>query len=251
MIPCGSRGPHLEANRAFARQLAADSIASGDDTGWFETLYAAAEQGAATVPWAGLAPNPRLVRALSGAGGAGRAVVIGCGLGDDAEHVASLGFTTVTFDVSPTAIAGAWRRFPRSAVEYVTADLLSLPPSWAGAFDLVVEVFTLQVLTGAARRTAFARTAQLVVPGGRLLVIAGARDEHDDPGEMPWPLTRAEVESFRQYGLSEQSIVDFLDDEDRGLVRRWRAWFAAPAIADLGPGQQIRGLRKLPSASGG
>jgi len=107
-------------------------------------------------------------------------------------------------------------------------------------------VFTLQVLTGAARRTAFARTAQLVAPGCRLLVIAGARDEHDDPGEMPWPLTRAEVESFGRYGLSEQSIVDFLDDEDRGLVRRWRAWFAAPAIADLGPGQRIQGLRKLP-----
>jgi hypothetical protein len=147
LIPYGRQ---LDANRAFARQLAADSIANGDDTGWFETLYAAAEQGAATVPWAGLAPNPRLVRALAGAAGYGRAVVIGCGLGDDAEHVASLGFTTVAFDVSPTAIAGSRRRFPHSAVQYVTADLLSPPHSWAGAFDLVVEVYTLQVLTGAA-----------------------------------------------------------------------------------------------------
>jgi hypothetical protein len=84
------------------------------------------------------------------------------------------------------------------------------------------------VLTGAARRTAFARTAQLVAPSGRLLVIAGARDEHDDPGKMPWPLTRAEIESFREHGLSEHSIADVLDDEDQGLVRRWRAWFTAP-----------------------
>jgi len=232
LIPCGSGGPHLDANRAFARQLAAEAIANGDDTGWFETLYAAAEQGAATVPWADLAPNPRLVWALSDISGGGRAVVIGCGLGDDAEHVASLGFTTVAFDVSLTAIAAARRRFPRSAVKYVSADLLSPPHSWAGAFDLVVEVYTLQVLTGAARRTAFARTAQLVAPGGRLLVIAGARDEHDDPGQMPWPLTRAEIESFRRYGLSEHSVVDFLDDEDQGLVRRWRAWFTAPDTAD-------------------
>ena len=221
-----------DARRAFARRLAADSIAGGDDTGWFETLYAAAGRGAATVPWADSAPNPRMVRALAGAAGGGRAVVIGCGLGDDAEHVASLGFSTVAFDVSPTAVAAARRRFPRSAVEYVTADLLSPPHSWAGAFDLVVEVYTLQVLTGAARRTAIARTAQLVAPGGRLLVIAGARDEHDDPGQMPWPLTRAEIESFRRYGLSEHSVVDFLDDEDQGLVRRWRAWFTAPNTAD-------------------
>ncbi len=142
-----------DANRAFARRLAADSIAGGDDTGWFETLYAAAGRGAATVPWADPAPNPRMVRALADGGG-GRAVVIGCGLGDDAEHVASLGFSTVAFDVSPTAVATARRRFPRSAVEYVTADLLSPPHSWTGAFDLVVEVYTLQVLTGAARRGA-------------------------------------------------------------------------------------------------
>ncbi|SRR6266571_7233486 len=131
LIPHGPRGPHLDANRAFARQLAADSIASGDAVGWFETLYAAAEQGAATVPWADLAPNPRLVRALCDVSSGGRAVVIGCGLGDDAEHVASLGFTTVAFDVSPTAIVGARRRFPRSTVEYVTADLLS-PPHFLG-----------------------------------------------------------------------------------------------------------------------
>ena len=115
----------------------------------------------------------------------------------------------------------------------------------------MVEVYTLQVLTGAARRTAIARTAQLVAPGGRLLVIAGARDEHDDPGKMPWPLTRAEIESFRGYGLTEHSITDFLDDEDGELVRRWRAWFAASAVAGFGPGQRIQGLRKLSSASGG
>jgi hypothetical protein len=120
------------------------------------------------------------------------------------------------------------RRFPRSAVEYVTADLLLPPDSWTGAFDLVVEVYTLQVLTCAARRTAIARTAQLVAPGGRLLVIARARDEHEDPGKMPWPLTRAEIGSFRVHGLSEHSITDFYDDESHGPVRRWRAWFTAP-----------------------
>jgi len=239
--PDDSRRRRLDASRAFARRLAADSIASGNDTGWFETLYAAADHGTATVPWAELAPNQHLVSALAGACGGGRAIVTGCGLGDDAEHVASLGFATVAFDVSPTAVDAARRRFPRSAVEYVNADLLSPLRSWAGAFDLVVEVFTLQVLTGAARRTAFAQTAQLVAPGGRLLVIAGARDEHDDPGTMPWPLTRAEIESFREYGLSDQSIADapFME-EDWGLVRRWLAWFTrteASPPAPIRPGK--------------
>src|SRR4030095_15903670 len=88
--PDGSRGRCLDANRAFARRLAAGSIASGGGTGWFETLYAAAGQGTAAVPWADLAPSQGLVSALAGVCGGGRAIVIGCGLGDDAEHVASL-----------------------------------------------------------------------------------------------------------------------------------------------------------------
>ena len=169
--PDGSRGRRLDGSRAFARRLAADSIASGDDTGWFETLYAAAEHGTATVPWADLAPNQGLASALAGVCGGGRAIVIGCGLGDDAGHVASLGFATVAFDVSPTAVDAAQRRFPRSTVEYVTADLLSPPHSWAGAFDLVVEVFTLQVLTGAR-----APVAGSVSPSACAARVCGDRD---------------------------------------------------------------------------
>lgn len=161
--PTSDSAPRTEASRVFARRLAAESIANGDATGWFESLYAAAGHGTATVPWAGFAPHPRLVSTLDHPD-AGRAVVVGCGLGDDAEFVASLGYATTAFDVSPTAIATARRRFPDSTVEYVTADLLSPPRSWAGAFDLVVEIFTLQVLSGQARRTAFAHTAQLVAP---------------------------------------------------------------------------------------
>ena len=223
--------PATDPARRYARQLAAESIARGDATGWFEPLYAAAEQGATTVPWADFAPYPGLVSALAGLPGCGRALVVGCGLGDDAELVASLGFATVAFDVSPTAVATAQRRFPSSGVEYLTADLLTPPRSWRGAFDLVVEVFTLQVLTGGARRTAFAELARLVAPGGRLLLIARAREEHEDPGEMPWPLTRAELESFHEYGLAAQSIVDVVDDEAGRPVRRWRAWFTAPRSA--------------------
>jgi hypothetical protein len=227
-MPPGNRSadaaPPADASRVFARQLAAEAIAIGDAIGWFETLYAAAEQGTTTVPWVDREPNPHLVFALAGRPGPGRAIVVGCGMGDDAEHVASLGYATVAFDVSATAVAGARRRFPDSAVDYVAADLIAPPESWIDAFDLVVEAYTLQVLTGTARRTAFARTAELVVPGGRLLVIARARDDDEDPGQMPWPLTRGEVESFRDHGLTMESIVEVYDDGPH-RARRWLAWF--------------------------
>jgi SAM-dependent methyltransferase len=222
--------PVTETDRRYARALAAQFVARGDDTGWFERLYAAADHGLMTVPWADLAPYPRLVSELGGRTGRGRrALVVGSGLGDDAEHIASLGYATVAFDISATAITTARRRHPESHVDYRVADLLAPPATWYGAFDLVVEVFTLQVLTGAARQRAMGQLIRLVAPGGRLLVIARTRDEHDPPGEMPWPLTRAELESLGHDNLELLSIVDYVDDSPYGPVRRSAAWFTNPA----------------------
>ena len=115
---------------AKARGLAAESIGAGDPTGWFERLYAGAEAGEEVVPWDRGSPHRFLVqwaeaRRLSGGGR--RALVVGCGLGDDAEYVAGRGFGTVAFDISASAIRAARRRYPDSAVHYVTADLLDPP----------------------------------------------------------------------------------------------------------------------------
>jgi 2-polyprenyl-3-methyl-5-hydroxy-6-metoxy-1,4-benzoquinol methylase len=213
--------------RAHARDLAGDGIS----TTWFETLYAQAETGEATVPWADLAVNPLLVEwaVRNRVSGPGRAVIVGCGYGDDAQFVASLGFDVTAFDVSPTAVERAKRRFPATPVSYVAADLLQLPPEWHEAFDLVVEIYTVQVLQGAARTSAIERTASLVAPGGTLLVLARARDNHEDPGRMPWPLTRAEIAHFA-VGTPNTSVlrevsVDLVHDGEEPPVRRWVADF--------------------------
>src|SRR5215467_15343225 len=116
--------------RAEAGKLAAESAAVSDATSWFEPLYQAAARGEATIPWASLAPNPLLVRwarARSLRGTGRTALVVGCGFGDDAEFVASLGFSVVAFDISPTAIDGARSRFPGSPVDYTPGDLLNPP----------------------------------------------------------------------------------------------------------------------------
>jgi SAM-dependent methyltransferase len=203
-----------------------------DPTGWFEPLYRAAAAGEATVPWDDHAPSPLLVswsrgRGLDGRGR--RAIVVGCGLGDDAEHVASLGFRTLAFDIAPTAIAGARRRFPASAVEYVVADLLDPPAEWAGAFDLVVEHITVQALPESVRPAAIARVASLVAPGGTLLVISGARSEGEPADGPPWPLVRAEVEAFATGGVEVVAIEELAAGPDRPWSRAWRAEFRRPS----------------------
>lgn len=215
------------ADRTRARQLAAEYIAKGDPTGWFEHLYREGEEGKSVVPWVDLQPSPNLLEFWKNqplpAGGES-ALTIGCGLGDDAEQIAQWGFSTTAFDISETAVRACRRRFPESRVQYIAADLLQPPEAWLRAFDFVFESNTLQVLPQAQRVRAIENAAGFVKEGGKLLVIARARSESDPPGEMPWPLTRAELNHFTEIGLRELSFEDFMDSEDPP-ARRFRALY--------------------------
>jgi len=202
--------------RQRARELAAESSNAGDPTAWFDKLY---REGVDVVPWADLRPNPNLV-SFDGAGKT--ALVIGCGLGDDAEQLAQWGFSTTAFDISPTAIEECRARFPQSTVRYEVGDLLNVPKVWREAFDFVLEIYTVQALPPAIRERAIEGAASLVKPGGKLLVIARGRAETDPPGEMPWPLTRRELLLFTHFGLRQESFEDYIDEE---AVRRFRAVF--------------------------
>lgn len=199
-----------------ARRLAAASLAADNQTAWFETLYTEAESGSAVVPWDRPAPNPLLVELAEGLDGTGRrALVVGFGLGMDSEFVASLGFDTVAFDVSETAVRTTRARFPDSRVEYVVANLLDPPAEWRHAFDLVVESLTVQSMPPSVRAEATVHVGQMVAPGGTLLVIANAYDEANPYEGPPWPLTREHLEAFADDGLAFTQL-----EQTNG---RWRA----------------------------
>ncbi|MEV4753538.1 class I SAM-dependent methyltransferase [Micromonospora sp. NPDC049559] len=212
------------------RRLAAESLAVQDPTGWFERLYTAAEQGDLEVPWDRGAPHPLLAqwagkRERDGTGR--RAVVVGCGYGHDAEYLAGLGYDTVAFDISGTAVRAARQRFPESRVRYRTADLLAPPDEWREAFDLVFESMTVQALPVSERDAAIGRVTELVAPAGTLLVVAIHREDGEPPVEgPPWPLDRAEVESFARDGLRPVRIEILTGSTPKS--RRWLAEFRRP-----------------------
>jgi SAM-dependent methyltransferase len=217
----------------FARRLAEEAAAADDPTGWFERVYAAAEAGETEVPWDHGVPNRLLVqwaddRDLRGAGR--RAIVVGCGLGEDAELIADRGFDTTAFDISPTAIRAARRRYPGSAVRYVTADLLNLPEDWIESYDLVVESLTLQALTGQPRRSATASLGRLVGPGGTLYATARAREPDEPDDGPPYALTRAEIDELAAPGLRPVRIEDLREAEPLP-GRHWRVEFVRPAAS--------------------
>ncbi|RJK94934.1 class I SAM-dependent methyltransferase [Vallicoccus soli] len=178
------------------------------------------------MPWDRSAPHPLLRTWTAGRGlrGEGRtAVVVGSGLGADAEHLASLGFRTTGFDVAPTAVRLARERHPGSPVSYEVADLLALPAAWRGAFDLVVEVYTLGALPDPPRSDAARAVAGLVAPGGTLLAVAFRRTPATGPADgPPFPLARAEVEALATGGLEVVAV-----EEHDGP--HWRAELHRPA----------------------
>jgi len=206
--------------RAHARELARESIARGDVTSWFEQLYAESERDGFAISWVDLAPNPYLVDWLSRHPGLrGRALVVGCGYGDDAELLAGEGLEVVAFDVAPTSIARCRGRFPDSSARYEVADALQLPAAWSAAFDFVFEAYTVQVLPGEARATCARSIGGFVATGGSLLVIARSRGDRDPEGLMPWPLTRAELDEFAVPGLALARLDEIVEAGDPPVPR--------------------------------
>jgi SAM-dependent methyltransferase len=193
-----------------ADRLSRASIARGDPTGWFDQLYDAATAGTVTMPWDRTDPHPLLARWVEAKGmqGAGaHAVVVGCGLGADVAYLASRGFMSTGFDISETAIDIARARYPRDEVEFAVADLFDLPPPWRRAFDLVVEVFTVQALPDPPRDEAIRQVGTLVAPGGRLIAVEFRNESDVEVTDgPPWPLRRAEIDGFATAGLAPVRI---------------------------------------------
>jgi SAM-dependent methyltransferase len=193
---------------------------------FFDGLYVAAGGGGEQVPWdRGGAPQPLLADWATehGVTGAGRrAVVVGCGLGGDAEFLARLGFAVVGFDFSPPAVEAAREQNPGSAVDYEVADLLALPDSWLGGYDLVLESLTVQSLPRSVRPRMVAAVRSLAAPGGTVLVISGQQGHWKDEPTGPWPLSRAEVESFGGDGFA---LVRLEEPPGVDGLPRWRAEF--------------------------
>jgi len=221
---------HAMADRKRARELAAAYLAKGDPTGWFEALYKEAEEGKSVIPWADRGANPSLVefwKAHPQSTVARQALVIACGLGDDAEQLAAWGFATTAFDISETAVRTARKRFPQSAVSYQAADLFLAPAEWKRKFDFVFDANTVQALPVELRVQAIQKIAAFVRPAGMLLAIVRGREENQPLGESPWPLTRSEMNEFVRAGLREESFEEYFDNEEPP-ARRFRGVYTRP-----------------------
>ncbi len=205
----------------------------GSPDRWCEDLYREAAERPELVFWGDRVPNPNLTARWAtwaeDLPPQPRVLVSGAGYGDDAAWLARQGAQVTAFDIAPSAVAQAAQRFPDAPVQWFAGDLFAPGIRRASSFQLVVEIYTLQVLHPARRAAALAPLAALVAPGGELWIIARGRDEEDDPGELPWPLLRSEFADLTEHGLVERSFEDYFDDETPPL-RRFVARYRRPAL---------------------
>jgi SAM-dependent methyltransferase len=193
----------------LADELGVQAVADGEPTRWYDELWSAAGRGEVPLPWDHTDPHPVQADWVAdhGSGNARRAVVVGCGLGADSEHLARHGWRTTAFDISPAAVTAVRDRYPDSPVDYRAGDLLDLTEDLWGAFDLVVEIYTLQALHPSLRDRAIAGVHGLMAPGATALVVQVVRpDDQRLTSEPPWTLTRAEMEAVARDGVELQSL---------------------------------------------
>ncbi len=190
---------------------------------FWEDRYASSDK-----VWSGKV-NHALVQAVSGLT-PGRSLDLGCGEGGDVLWLAEQGWDATGIDISATATqrgaAAATAAGLADRAHFVAADL----GTWTGddAYDLVTASF-LQSPVELPRAQILRQAAQLVAPGGHLVVIAHAamppwakaagHDSHDflSPADElaaldldGWTTVTAEVRSREATGPDGQHAM--LDD---------------------------------------
>lgn len=180
------------------------NISEDKPTDWFEDVYSATTETGEGVPWANMEPHPMFKKWFASQPSAtGKtALVVGCGLGDDAVEIEAKGYKVTAFDVSESAINLCKKRFPTSSTEFVTEDLIAGIPLWKGKFDLVLEIFTIQALPPKYEATVIKNITELVAEGGELVVVtAVVEPQRSFELGPPWMLNYDYVEKVESFGL--------------------------------------------------
>mgnify|MGYP000532857986 CR=1 FL=1 len=124
----------------------AKSAVNDEPIDWFDQLYGMANRDSAIIPWARMTPNPIMMDWVEKNCHIGKALIIGCGLGDDAIGLENIGFNVTAFDISQHCIDWCKERFPNSTVEWLVGDILEPNEEWYGNFALIIEIPILQAI---------------------------------------------------------------------------------------------------------
>ena len=146
-----------------------------------------------------------------------KALVIGCGLGDDSEFLAQYKANVTAFDIAPSSIEWCKKRFNNSSVNYLVADLLNLDNSWKNSLDIIFESRTIQALPITIRKEVIEAIATLLKAKGTLLIVTRLLDKEDTIDGPPWPVSEEELSQFSEYGYQEMKRIPYIDPNNPSI----------------------------------
>ena len=140
---------------------------------------------AGQAPWDVGRPQPAIVRVAAEGGVAGTVLDAGCGTGENALHVASLGFPVLGFDVAETALEIARRKASERGIEaeFVEADALDLA-SLGRTFETVLDCGLLHSFDQ-DERARYATSLTSVTKRDATLHVLCFRDDGPETGPHP------------------------------------------------------------------
>ena len=178
-------------------------------------------------PWDIGRPQPVFVRLAAQGAIMGPVLDVGCGTGENALHLAALGFEVTGLDAVPTAIAAARAKARRRelAVEFIVGDALALG-QLGRTFATVIDCGLFHVFGDADRATYVAGLAAAVEAGGRVHILCFSDRQ---PGIWgPRRVTEAELRGAFTGGWRVEAIEPerFETNDDGPPVEAWLATFA-------------------------
>jgi len=197
------------------KQMVRDYQKNDDPTGWCNSIYVDAQGDYKGVFWADLEASPYLLQWCEQnpvEKNKKKAIVIGCGVGDDAQALDELGYKVTAFDISEEAISLCKNRYPDTKVDYLVADLFDYPRQWLENFDLIYECNTIQILPGKYRIQARKAISSLAATNAHILVSCRARNKGEKENEIPLPLDREEIDEFINTDKLSQVSFEAYDD---------------------------------------
>ncbi len=142
-------------------------------------------------PWDIGQPQPAVVRLASEGGFAGAVLDAGCGTGENALHVASLGLSVLGIDVAETALAIARQKAAERGieVEFAAADAFQLV-RLGRTFETVLDCGLFHTFDGDERTQYVASLASVTKHDGTLYVLCFS---DDGPDTGPHPVSQEEL----------------------------------------------------------
>ncbi len=129
-----------------------------------------------------------------------RILVPGCGSGNDAAHLASLGHIVTAIDFSNEAISLAQQKYGHiKNLKFEKADIFNLPENYHQAFDLIVEHTLFCAVPTEKRDELVKKWRKCLVSNGHILMILFVMEQKTHPpfGGSEWEYRQRLQKNFR------------------------------------------------------